>query len=436
MIQPGRDGQRVALSQLLQACSRGVHPTLTLHIARRDTTSPAPSCPRPDQPDHLPLAHHLTTIAARFDEETMSTASHQPATKPATAPSTPGRTAEEEQIMAVTDTLVLAYGLHPAEITRIPEGTSTDNYAIVDQTGRRYFVKAYRARSSLDLERAAVELSEYAADGGVATARATRTREHELIATHGRLSMSLWSYVPHTATGEGGLRGARWAAVGTAMGCLHNRLAAHPAAAPALKPGAAVCDVATARDSYESLIRAFQSKPRLGEFEAWSLQATRERQARFGGVERILASLPPLTVQILHGDLSGPNVLFKDDDAAAFVDFRAPTPGYLAWEIARLGCDPSSVVTNGMEGWLTGYTDLTLAYRDANPKTSANDLVSSLRVGCAAVLCSTFPFSAPVKRPDIVDAALESYGRARHEADQMLLDQLPVLEEALRDALR
>ncbi|MBV9026917.1 MAG: aminoglycoside phosphotransferase, partial [Streptomycetaceae bacterium] len=76
----------------------------------------------------------------------MSTASHQPATKPVATPSTPGRTAEGEQIMAVADTLVLAYGLHPAAITRIPEGTSTDNYAIVDQTGRRYFVKIYRAR--------------------------------------------------------------------------------------------------------------------------------------------------------------------------------------------------------------------------------------------------------------------------------------------------
>ncbi len=366
----------------------------------------------------------------------MSTASHQPATKPVAAPPTPGRTAEEEQIMAVADTLVLAYGLHPAEITRIPEGTATDNYAIVDQTGRRHFVKVYRTRNSLDLERASVELSEYAADGGVATARATRTREHELLATHGRLPMSLWSYVPHTETAEGTLTGARWAAVGTAMGRLHSRLATHPAAVPTLEPGTAVCDVATARDSFESLILAFQKRPRLGEFETWALQAARERQALLGGVERILASLPQLTVQVLHGDLAGPNVLLKDDEVAAFVDFRPPTPWYLAWEIARLGCDPSSVLANGVESWLTGYIDLALAYRDANPKVSADDLLSSLRVGCAAVLCSTFPFSAPVKRPHIVDAALESYGRARHEADLMLLDRLPVLEEVLRDTLR
>ncbi|WP_234378489.1 phosphotransferase enzyme family protein [Streptomyces sp. H036] len=371
----------------------------------------------------------------RFDEETMSTASQQPAGNPVVAPSAPGRTAEGEQITAIADTLELAYGLHPAEITRIPEGTATDNYAVADETGRRHFAKVYRTREHLELERTSVELSEYCADGGVATARATRTREHELIATHGRLPMSLWSYVPHTATAEGGLRGARYAGVGTAMGRLHHRLAAHRTAAPTLASGAAVCDVASARNSYEGLIHAFRNKPRLGEFEAWALEATLERQALLGGVERILASLSPLTVQVLHGDLSGPNVLLKDDDAAAFVDFRPPTPGYLAWEIARLGCDPSSVLANGVEGWLTGYTDLTLAYQDANPKASANDLVSSLRVGCAAVLCSTFPFSAPVKRPQIVDAALESYGRARHEADLMLLDQLPALEEALRDAL-
>ncbi|MFE1782474.1 phosphotransferase, partial [Streptomyces sp. NPDC059506] len=234
----------------------------------------------------------------RFDEETMSTASHQPATEPVAAPSAPGRTAEGEQIMALADTLVLAYGLHPAEITRIPEGTATDNFAIVDQTGQRHFAKVYRSREHLDLERASVELSEYAADGGVATARATRTREHELLETHGRLPMSLWSYVPHTATAEGGLTGARWTAVGTEMGRLHTRLANHPAAAPTLEPGAAVCDVAASRDRFERLIQAYQQKPRLGEFETWALQAARERQATLGDVERTLASLPQLTVQI------------------------------------------------------------------------------------------------------------------------------------------
>ncbi|MCM2392712.1 phosphotransferase enzyme family protein [Streptomyces albipurpureus] len=365
----------------------------------------------------------------------MSTASHQPP-KPVAAISPPGRTSEEEQITAVADMLVLAYGLHPADITRIPEGTATDNYAVVDQAGRRHFAKVYRTREHLDLERTSVELSEYCADEGVTTARATRTREHELIATHGRLPMSLWSYVPHTASAEGGLTGARWAAVGTAMGRLHSRLAAHPAAAPTLEPGAAVCDVAASRDRFERLIHAYRHMPRLGEFETWALQAARERQVILGDVECALASLPQLTVQILHGDMAGPNVLFKNDEVAAIVDFRPPASGYLAWEIARLGCDPKSVLDNSAESWLTGYTDLTLAYRDANPKTPADDLLSSLRVGCAAMLCSAFPLSVPVERPHIVDAALEAYGRVRHEAALMLLDRLPDMEEALRDALR
>ncbi|MGW3202136.1 phosphotransferase enzyme family protein [Streptomyces sp. NPDC001118] len=365
----------------------------------------------------------------------MSTASQQPAPKPV-ALSTPGRASEGEMIMAVAATLVLAYGLHPADIARIPEGTATDNYAIVDQVGQRHFAKVYRTREHLDLERASVELSEYCADGGVATARATRTREHELIETHGRLPMSLWSYVPHTATAEGGLTGERWAAVGTAMGRLHSRLAAHPAAAPTLEPGAAVCDVAASRDRFERLIHAYQRRARLGEFETWALQAARERQAILGDVEGTLASLPQLTVQVLHGDMAGPNVLFKNNEVAAIVDFRPPTPGYLAWEIARLGCDPKSVLDNSADSWLTGYTDLTLAYRDANPQASADDLVCSLRVGCAAMLCSAFPLSVPVERPHIVDATLEAYGQVRHEAALMLLDRLLVLEEALRDALR
>ncbi|WP_435260462.1 hypothetical protein [Streptomyces sp. 1222.5] len=191
--------------------------------------------------------------------------------------------------------------------------------------------------------------------------------------------------------------------------------------------------MATARDSYEGLILAFQSKPRLGEFEARSLQATRERQARLVASSASLLRFPLLTVQILHGDLSGPNVLLKDDDAALFMDFRPPTPSpgkSRVWAVtpARAG---------QRRGGLAHRIHRShFAYRDANPKASANDLVSSLRVGCAAKLCSTSPFSAPVKRPHVVDAALESYGRARHAADLMLLEQLPLLEEALRATLR
>ncbi|MDX3117834.1 hypothetical protein [Streptomyces scabiei] len=103
----------------------------------------------------------------------MPTASHRSATIPVAAPSTPGRIAEREQVKADADTLVLAYGLNPADITCVPEGTATDNHAVVDQAGRRHFAKIYRTRKQLDLKEASVELSEYAADGGAATARAT-----------------------------------------------------------------------------------------------------------------------------------------------------------------------------------------------------------------------------------------------------------------------
>ncbi|MFD9793781.1 phosphotransferase enzyme family protein [Streptomyces sp. NPDC059070] len=378
---------------------------------------------------------HLTAIAMRFNEETMSPADQQPAPQPAPPPA-PGPPAEGELITAVADTLVLAYGVHPAAITRIPQGTATDNFAVLDQDGQRHFAKVYRTRDHLDRERASVELSEYCARAGVATARATRTREHELLATHGRLAMSLWAYVPHTATAEGGLTRARWAAAGTAMGRLHMRLSTHPAAAPHQEPGTAVCDVAASRHRFERLIRAYEHKSWLTEFETWALQAAREREAILGNVEYTLASLPRLTVQVLHGDMAGPNVLFQHHEVAAMVDFRPPAPGYLAWDIARLSCDPQSVLETSAENWITGYTELTLAYRDTNPKASTDDLLFSLRVGCTAMLCSAFPLSVPVERPHLVDTAMETYGRVRHEAALLLLDRLPAFEKALRDALR
>ncbi|MEU5331278.1 aminoglycoside phosphotransferase, partial [Streptomyces parvus] len=146
----------------------------------------------------------------------MTTAPRKPTT-PAPSSSPPAPAVEEEQITAgLAAMLDLAYGLQPAGIKRISQGTATDNFAVTDQSGQQHFAKIYRTREpqALELERASIELSEYTAGGSVATARATRSLDHKLIATHGHMPMSLWSYVTHTETAEGTLAGARWASAG------------------------------------------------------------------------------------------------------------------------------------------------------------------------------------------------------------------------------
>ncbi|MGW0770829.1 hypothetical protein [Streptomyces sp. NPDC002676] len=73
----------------------------------------------------------------------------------------------QRMITTVAGTLILAYGVTPAEAVQIPAGTVTFNCAVTDRSGRRYFAKVYRDRTAVARKRAAVELAAFARSGGV-----------------------------------------------------------------------------------------------------------------------------------------------------------------------------------------------------------------------------------------------------------------------------
>ncbi|MGW1158866.1 phosphotransferase enzyme family protein [Streptomyces sp. NPDC002519] len=319
-------------------------------------------------------------------------------------------------------------------MTQIPAGTATFNYTVTDRSGRRYFAKVYRSRASMAREREAVELAAFARSGGVPVPAVHPTREGALVEEAGRLPMSLWEFVADAETAESGLVGARWPAVGTVLGRLHRHLAAHPAAGPQLRDGRGVCDVKRSRVRFERLVSEYGRRGRLRPFEEWALDAARQRVALLDRVAVILDGLPALTEQVVHGDLSALNLLLRGDEVAAVVDFQPPRPRYLAWEVARIGCDPRTVLLG--DEWLTGLPELLAAYRDEHPGVSVDDLLLCVAVGCAYTLASTYPLAEPLDNPAAVNAPLEAYGRARHESALMLLDRLGEVEGVLRDALR
>ncbi len=93
----------------------------------------------------------------------------------------------------------------------------------------------------------------------------------------------------------------------------------------------------------------------------------------------MLERLPPLTSQVIHGDLALPNVLFRNDEVAAVIDFRPPSPRPVAWEVSRIGCDPRTILRG--DDWVPGLAGLLAAYRDENPQVPEGDLVATVRVG-------------------------------------------------------
>ncbi|HZX07141.1 phosphotransferase, partial [Kribbella sp.] len=190
-------------------------------------------------------------------------------------------------------------------------------------------------------------------------------------------------------------------------------------------PATEVRDMVRARRSFDELIARFTARDELSPFEAWACEAAQERRALLGRAAAILTGLPALTTQVLHGDLASPNLMLRGDTVAAVIDFQPPKPGFVAWEIARIGCDPRTVILG--DQWIDGLAVLLDAYRDEHPAARPDDLLSAVAAGCAHTLGSTFPLAEPAPVP----ASLELYARARHQAALTMLDRLPDVHELL-----
>lgn len=318
-----------------------------------------------------------------------------------------------------------SYGIEVVSIDRIDAGTATDNYVASGPEVRRWFVKVYRDAHTLPAERDAIELATFARAGGVPVPAVHRTLDGELATTLSTGSaVSLWDYVDDAVTAEGGLRGVRWTAVGTVLGRLHRCLAEHPAATPSKRPATRLRDLDQAGSNFDWLIAQYRARGELNEFEVWALQALQHRRALLPAIADMLEALPDLTTQIVHGDLASPNLLLRGDRVAAIIDFQPPRPRFVSWEIARIACDPRTVMSS--DEWKVRLPDLLASYQAANPSVALDDLASTVAVGCAYTVSSSYPLAEPIHHPAKVTPTLQVYARARHDAALRMLSELDI----------
>ncbi|MFC0675666.1 phosphotransferase enzyme family protein [Brachybacterium hainanense] len=328
---------------------------------------------------------------------------------------------DPDVLVAIVTTALLDLHAVSGTVSRIAAGTETDNFAVHADDGRRLFAKVYRDHNALDEDRAAIALSQFAAAGGVPVPTAHRSRSGDVIGTSHGVSLSLWDLVADARTAEDGIRGERWVHVGRTLGMLHRRLAEHPAADPQRRPASGVADVVRARGRYDRLIEEHRGRAARDADAAWALEAMTTRRSLLPRIVEVLASLPPMTVQVLHGDLAAPNLLMCGDEVAAVIDFQPPAPHYLEWEIARIGCDPRTVLEVG--DWPEGLARLRSAYLEEHHPPSMPSLRSIIAAGCAFTMASAYPLAALLEE-QVHDSALREYGRQRHEAALRLLDAL------------
>jgi homoserine kinase type II len=334
---------------------------------------------------------------------------------------------------AVLKALVDAYGLAGVRLERVLSGVATVNYVANLDGGGRAFVKVYPPGTDLAKERAAIELSEFAAAGGVPTAVVVRSSWGEAIHEDGQVAMSVWEHVVADPGEDAGLSQVQMTAVGTIVGRLHRVLSTHPASAPGRLMGP-LCDVAAATRKIDRVFRVLASGAGLDEeFSAWALDVLHARRELMPRVSAMLQQLPPLTSQVVHGDLAAPNVLFQGGHVMAVIDFRPPSVRAVAWEMSRLACDPRTVLRG--EEWVRGLRGLVAAYRDENPDLPTDDLVGSVRAWVCYSAASIYPFDDLVDGRALLPVPLQRYAIDRHHALTAVMDRLEEIESSLREVV-
>ncbi|MFH0246102.1 phosphotransferase enzyme family protein [Streptomyces sp. HK10] len=334
----------------------------------------------------------------------------------------------------IAEVLEDAYGLPGALLERLPIGQVTVNYRA--RLGRRVlFVKHYQSGADLAAEQAAIGQSRLAGEHRVPVASVLPSIGGQDITQRGPVAVSVWEWRPGTVV-QDGLNPVQQRAAGAVLGRLHNAFADHPAGRrPSTKLDKWMRpNVGRLEETIDKLLGIAGERAQQDTFDEEALRTLAERHAVLPRIPDLLAGLPPLTSQVLHGDYSAVNLLFDGDELTAVLDFLPPDPFLAAYELGRIAFDVRTVVLD--EDWITSGTRLVAAYLETNPHLPTADVTACARAALLQLLTSLYGVKQHYLRPGLLQDDLDEFWLLRHAASMRLLERLDEVEAALTQVAR
>lgn len=347
-------------------------------------------------------------------------------------PTTATSTTEPPTTGQITEILTDAYGLPEARLTRL-DGQVAINYRAESPDGRVVFVKHYQPTADLAAEEDVIAQTELAGQHGVPVAAVIPNTDGEAITRHAGTALSVWQWMPgHTI--ESGLNPAQQAAAGRMLGRIHIAFADHPASSrPSPKADRWLNpDIAKREATIDRLLDIIRSRTEHDVFDQQAADTLAERRTQLRRLPSLLAGLPPLHTQVLHGDYSPKNLLWNGDIVSAVVDFGPAEPYLAAFELGRIAFDPRSVVLG--QDWIASGLTLVRAYREVNPHLPASDVTACARVALIQLATSLYGVKEHYLGPGLLQDDLDAFWLLRHHAASALFDRLDEVEAALAQA--
>ena len=317
------------------------------------------------------------------------------------------------------------YGREVRYVERIARGMGTTNW-LVRTPGAAYFLKQYPSNAHLSDEAAALELSQAARAAGVAAPRVVPTAAGDLLVSEGDLALALFEYLPDTTSGVP-LSRSEMAQAGHMLGRLHDCLRGQPGLRDIAAEWLAL-DQRRKRAAFEGYLQAIEIRDDApDDFDRRAARLLHRRLELLPRAAALLASLPPLARQVVHGDYSLWNILFRDGRLVAVVDFRPPETFLPAFEIGRAALAPES--TTADPGWMERAVVFVAAYCRANLGIGRSDVRFAPYVWAIQLVRSEYGIRQHYFGPLERQAELDRFWFERCAAAEVILDNLDLLSE-------
>ncbi len=341
----------------------------------------------------------------------------------------PHPTATSPSTTRISEILAEAYGLTGVWLRRL-DGQVSVNYQARRPDGQVVFVKHYVDDADLAAAPGVIAQTRLAGQHGVPVATVVPSSVGEPITRQGDIAVSVWEWMPgHTV--EDGLNPAQRTAAGRTLGRIHAAFADHPGStSPSPKAERwPHPDLTERHATIDQLLTLVEERTEPDAFDRQAAVTLTERRAQLDRLPALLAELPPLHTQLLHGDYGPKNLHFDGDALTAVVDFGPAEPFLAAHELGRIAFDPRSVVHDA--DWITAGTTLVTAYLDTNPHLPAADVRACARVALLQLATSLYGIEEHYLTPALLQDDLDQFWFLRHQAATRLLDHLDELETAL-----
>ena len=331
-------------------------------------------------------------------------------------------TSEGIAVVRLADAVATNYGREVRSVTRIARGMGTTNWR-VRTSAADYFLKQYPPDADIAGETAALKRSQEARAAGVPAPRVIPSVTDDLLSSQGDRAIALFEYLPDTTSGVA-LSCSEMAQAGHTLARLHAFLRGRPGLRDTATEWLAL-DQRRKRAAFERHVATIESREEHDEFDRRTLSILHRRLELLPRASVLLASLPALGRQVVHGDYNVQNILFREGELVAVVDFRPPELFLPAFEIGRAALAPETVTAD--PGWRDKAFAFVEAYCRANPGIARSDIQFAPQVWAVQLIRSEYGVRQHYRGPVERQTDLDRFWFQRSEAAETILNNLDEL---------